>query len=314
MGIGAVLTGVRLRSRSSGGVAIAPRVRLDSGVSAPASAVQAVPAPAQRGWRWVLVPVVVFALVSLTVGILARHDPRSTGYFRLFFEDPIHLKAGFATAAVVLACFQLLTAAWIFRKLPWSKPAWVNPAHRWSGRLAFVCTLPVAYHCIFKLGFRSPTNRVLVHSLLGCAVYGAFAAKVTIVRLHRFPRLVLPIAGGLLFAILVGVWYTSAVWLYRRTAPGPAAYAGINTVPANADAAAGKAVFTSAGCGSCHVLKVARANGQIGPNLDSLQPTYDRVLAQVQHGGGGMPAFDKQLSAQQIRDVAAFVSTNAGSG
>ena len=29
-------------------------------------------------------------------------------------------------------------------------------------------------------------------------------------------------------------------------------------------------------------------------------------------GGGGMPAFGGQLSEQQIRDVAAFVATNAG--
>jgi hypothetical protein len=129
-----------------------------------------------------------FGLVALTAGLLARHEPRAKGYFQLFFSDPIHLKAGFATAVVVLACFQFFTAAWIFRKLPWRKPAWVNPVHRWSGRLAFVLTLPVAYHCIFKLGFRDPSTRVLAHSLLGCAVYGAFASKVTIVRLHRFPR------------------------------------------------------------------------------------------------------------------------------
>jgi len=121
-----------------------------------------------------------FALVSLTAGLLARHSPRSKGYFRLFFSDPVHLKAGFATVVVVLACFQLFTAAWIFRKLPWSKPAWVNPVHRWSGRLAFAFTLPVAYHCIFKLGVQDPDTRVLAHSLLGCFVYGAFAAKVTI--------------------------------------------------------------------------------------------------------------------------------------
>ena len=70
-----------------------------------------------------------------------------------------------------------------------TKPAWVNPAHRWSGRLAFVATLPVAYHCIFKLGFQSGDLRVLWHSLLGSAFYGAFAAKVTIVELKRFPGL-----------------------------------------------------------------------------------------------------------------------------
>src|SRR6476646_426032 len=176
----------------------------------------ATPAPRTRSYRWLAAPLLAFALFALTAGLLANHQPRSKGYFRLFFSDPIHLKAGFANAVVVLACFQLFTAAWIFRKLPWPKPACVNPVHRWSGRLAFAFTLPVAYHCIFKLGFQHASSRVLAHSLLGCAVYGAFAAKVTIVRLHRFPRFVLPLAGGLLFAVLIGVWYTSAVWLYGQ--------------------------------------------------------------------------------------------------
>src|SRR5215210_3923717 len=104
------------------------------------SELAAAPAPATpgtRSYRWVLVPLLAFAFVSLTAGLLARHDPRSTGYFRLFFSDPVHLKAGFATAAAALACFQLFSAAWIFRKLPFRKPRWVNRAHRWSGRLAF---------------------------------------------------------------------------------------------------------------------------------------------------------------------------------
>jgi mono/diheme cytochrome c family protein len=271
----------------------------------------ATPVPAgPRAWRWVLVPLTVGALVSLTAGLLARHEPRSKGYFRLFFSDPIHLKAGFATAAAVLACFQLFTAAWIFRKLPWPKPAWVNPVHRWTGRLAFAFTLPVAYHCIFKLGFQDPDARVLAHSLLGCALYGAFAAKVTIVRLHRFPMPVLPIAGGLLFATLIGVWYTSALWLYRQ-GPPPAA-AATSPIPAAARPAAGAAVFTSAGCGSCHTLAAAGSHGQVGPNLDRLRPSFAAVQQRVVNGGGAMPSFAGQLTPAQIRDVAAFVATRAG--
>ena len=266
--------------------------------------------PQQRSYRWLAAPLAAFAIVSLTAGLLADHDPRSKGYFRLFFEDPIHLKAGFATAVVVLACFQLFTAAWIFRKLPWPKPAWVNPVHRWSGRLAFLLTLPVAYHCIFKLGFQDPSTRVLAHSLFGCAVYGAFAAKVTIVRLHNFPRFVLPVAGGLLFAVLVGVWWTSAVWLYGQNTPAAAATS--SPIPANAHAAAGAKVFASAGCGSCHTLAAAKSSGQVGPNLDAAKPGYDTVVVMVTNGGGGMPSFGEQLSKQQIRDVAAFVATSAG--
>ena len=269
-------------------------------------------APEQRSARWLAAPLLAFAVGSLTAGLLAAHSTRSKGYFRLFFSDPIHLKAGFATAAVVLACFQVFTAAWIFRKLPWPKPAWVNPVHRWSGRLAFACTLPVAYHCIFKLGFQSPSTRVLVHSLLGCAVYGAFAAKVTIVRLHRFPRFVLPVAGGLLFATLIGVWYTSALWLYNHSTNAAPAYAASAPIPANADPTAGERVFTSSGCAGCHTLAAADAHGQVGPNLDKLKPPYDRVKLQVERGSSLMPSFKGHLTPAQIRNVSAYVATYAG--
>jgi cytochrome c553 len=273
---------------------------------------QAHPPPGQRGARWLGVPLLAFAFFSLTAGLLARHEPRSKGYFRLFFSDPVHLKAGFASAAVALACFQLFSAAWIFRKLPWPRPRWIGSAHRWTGRLAFACTLPVAYHCIFKLGFQKPDGRVLAHSLFGCAVYGAFAAKVTIVRLHRFAAPVLPIAGGVLFAVLVGVWYTSSVWLYTHSTNAAPAYALPSPIPASANAAAGAAVFKSAGCGGCHTLAAAGAGGQIGPNLDRLQPTFGRTQAQVEQGGGSMPSFRKTLTPAQIRDVAAYVASHAG--
>ena len=283
-------------------------MRFDSPVAEVAAAP---PAPTTRSYRWLAAPLLAFALFSLTAGVLAHHQVRSKGYFRLFFSDPIHLKAGFATAAVVLACFQLFSAAWIFRKLPWPKPPWMNLAHRWSGRLAFVFTLPVAYHCIFKLGFRSPDTRVFAHSLLGCGVYGAYASKVTIIRLHRFPRPVLPLAGGVLFAVLVGVWYTSALWLYRQsTSAPPPTYS--TPIPPTANAAAGAVVFDQAGCGRCHTLKAAGALGQAGPNLDRLRPSFERAQSQVEHGGSGMPAFGDKLTQAQIRDVAAFVASRAG--
>jgi hypothetical protein len=172
-----------------------------------------------------VVPLLGFALVAVAVGLLAREETISPGtypggWYRLFFTDTLHLKAWFATAAIALACLQLVTAAWIFRKLPIPRPRWVPAFHRWTGRLAFVLTLPVAYHCIFKLGFQTTTTRAVVHSFFGCAVYGAFAAKVLIVRLHRFQWWVLPGAGGLLFAGLLGVWYTSALWFFRLVGVG----------------------------------------------------------------------------------------------
>jgi mono/diheme cytochrome c family protein len=73
------------------------------------------------------------------------------------------------------------------------------------------------------------------------------------------------------------------------------------------DAAAGKAVFTSAGCSGCHTLKAAGATGTVGPNLDQLKPSYARIHAQVIHGGGPMPAFKGTLTDKQIADVSAYV-------
>ena len=74
------------------------------------------------------------------------------------------------------------------------------------------------------------------------------------------------------------------------------------------DATNGKAVFASAGCGGCHTFSEAGSSGSVGPDLDDAAPSFDKVVTQVTNGGGPMPAFKDQLSEQEIRDVAAFVS------
>jgi cytochrome c6 len=73
---------------------------------------------------------------------------------------------------------------------------------------------------------------------------------------------------------------------------------------------AGKAIFTSAGCASCHTLKAAGSHGTVGPDLDERRPSMDKVVERVTEGKGVMPSFKGQLTASQIRSVAAFVSTS----
>jgi mono/diheme cytochrome c family protein len=77
--------------------------------------------------------------------------------------------------------------------------------------------------------------------------------------------------------------------------------------------AEGKTIFTT-NCGSCHTLKEAGTSGEVGPNLDELEPDLATVEHQVQNGGGGMPAFGKEgtLSPEEITAVAMYVSTEAG--
>jgi mono/diheme cytochrome c family protein len=74
----------------------------------------------------------------------------------------------------------------------------------------------------------------------------------------------------------------------------------------------GKAIFASAGCGSCHTLKDAGASGTVGPNLDQLKPPAATVARQVTNGGGAMPPFKGQLTGAQIQAVAAYVAKVAG--
>lgn len=77
------------------------------------------------------------------------------------------------------------------------------------------------------------------------------------------------------------------------------------------DPAKGEPIFASAGCNSCHTLSAANATGTIGPNLDDAHPSFDKVVERVTEGKGVMPSFKGQLTDEQIRDVAAFVSESA---
>ncbi|HUH15771.1 MAG TPA: cytochrome c [Gaiellaceae bacterium] len=76
---------------------------------------------------------------------------------------------------------------------------------------------------------------------------------------------------------------------------------------AEGDAAAGESVFASAGCGGCHALDAAGSSGAVGPNLDQSQPDAELVETRVRNGSGAMPAYEGQLTDEEIADVTAFV-------
>jgi hypothetical protein len=164
------------------------------------------------------------ALIALSLGIYGNvHEPASDLSITLGFKDTITMKVWLASAAILCALFQLFSALWMYGKLPLRDgPAWLGAAHRISGRLAFLLSLPVAYHCLYQLAFQDTTTRVLAHSLLGCLFYGAFAVKVVCVRSHSLPGIALPLAGGAVFTILVATWLTSGFWFISNNGfPSP---------------------------------------------------------------------------------------------
>lgn len=135
------------------------------------------------------------------------------------FSTTIAGKAWLATGAVTLAIVQVLTASRMWGKLKRVVPlsfATAKRIHRWSGRLAVILTIPVFFHCVTMLGFKTPDARVAVHSIAGSFVYGVLAAKLLVIRWKGYPHWVLPVLGGSLAAVLTTLWLTSSLWYFTR--------------------------------------------------------------------------------------------------
>jgi hypothetical protein len=176
------------------------------------------PTPSQvpSGVAKLVVPSLLGGLVALTLGIYGRlHHPTGIAVSIAGFSSLGYVKTWLATVATVFAIIQVLSALVMYGKIPHvPAPSWIGTVHRWSGRIAFVTAVPVAMHCLYALGFQTYSTRVLVHSVLGCAFFGAFTVKMLILPKRGLPGWVLPVAGAVVFMVLIGVWFTSAYWFF----------------------------------------------------------------------------------------------------
>lgn len=173
--------------------------------------------------RSMAVPLTAFAVgavVAVLVGVFGKiHDPTLDGTTTLGFATVIEMKVVLSTVIAVLAVLQVIGALWLYGKLGTEPPRWLGRAHRTSGAVTLVLAVFVAYHCLWALGLETGTvhgepvaTRTVVHGLLGCAVIGALVVKVVAVRSRRASGWFLPVAGGLLFTLLIVVVLTSAGW------------------------------------------------------------------------------------------------------
>jgi Family of unknown function (DUF6529) len=173
--------------------------------------------PPRAGRLKVLFPLLAGAAVSIALGVYGNvHDPAGKGAIDLAFIRTVVLKVYLASAAAVIALFQLATALRLYGKISFPRvvPSWLGMLHRVTGTVAFVLVVIVAYHCLWALGFQRYEPRLLFHSILGCFFFGAFTAKVIVVQSKNLPGWWLPLAGGSLFTALVLLWLSSAGWFF----------------------------------------------------------------------------------------------------
>ncbi|MEU6578152.1 DUF6529 family protein [Streptomyces sp. NPDC046805] len=181
--------------------------------------------PANRRWLygvlWMLLPIAV--MVGLFWYGRVHIPDYTSSLFGQRGGDAVRLKAQLGSALMCLALIQLFLALWMYGRLPAlrSAPHWVPPTHRLVGLITFLFSIPIAVHCITAYGVELADPRVALHSLAGCFLYGAFVAKVIVVRHRRWPGWALPLAGGTLVVAIALLWYTAALWyLNGFEAPG----------------------------------------------------------------------------------------------
>jgi hypothetical protein len=174
------------------------------------------------------VPLAAFAagaVVAVLLGVFGKvHNPTIGGTTTLGFRTVIDMKVALTAVIGVLAVLQVVGALWLYGKLGIRAPSWLGTVHRISGVAALLLSVFVAYNCLWALGLESGRFangakvpvRTVVHGVLGCAVFGAVVVKVAAVRSRRSPGWFLPVAGGLLFALLIAVVLTSAGWYLNK--------------------------------------------------------------------------------------------------
>ncbi len=118
---------------------------------------------------------------------------------------------------------------------------------------------------------------------------------------------IIPVALALSLAMSLGYAQSS-----KKKNEKPAKTA---KVAAKGDPAKGKELF-EAKCNICH--NPDSKEKKIGPGLQGLKDgklpsgkdaTHDNILANVNVGGGGMPAFKELLTDEEKEDVVAYVMT-----
>ena len=170
----------------------------------------------------VVAPLAIGVTVAVALGVYGSiHDPTGRSFAVLGFESVSAWKSGLASAVVVLFVAQLGLALRFNDAATEDHPvpSWAMDTRRILGTLSFGLSLPVVFHCLWALGFRSDDTRLLVHSLAGCVAYGVYVANVTGDQQQRGPWGSAQLGAALGIA-LMAAWWSSAAFHFSSVVVG----------------------------------------------------------------------------------------------
>lgn len=164
---------------------------------------------------WLALPILIGALVSLALGIYGKnHKGQSVVAFVNGFEKLVNVKSWLAMIVLAGLLVQLFSALTMWGKIKNFNPPWIGTVHRWSGRIAFFTAVVIGVYCLYGVGFQTFSVQATVHSTLGCLFFGVFVIKMLVLTKSGLKGWILPVVGGVCFAVLALVVASSAIWYF----------------------------------------------------------------------------------------------------
>ena len=257
--------------------------------------------------------IAVGAAVSVALGAFSVvHEPTGRDFVLYGFDSA----TGWKNALTLVVAVLLIAQAAIGFKLAGllglratTRP-WLLELRRLIATLAVGFSLPIAFHCVWVLGFGDDSPLIALHSILGCIAYGCVVAALWPDHRKRAP---LDTGGGNWARAVSAVRYTvgvaaatAVVMLFTLQRAAPLAEARKTLPTASIDAQE----FYTEHCADCHGND---GSGGVGTRLAGLvssrYPDPAVQSAVVAEGRNTMPAFAKVLTPAEIAAVTLYTRT-----
>ena len=251
------------------------------------------------------------AAVAVALGVYSvLHQPTGRDFVLYGFESAASWKNALTLVVAVLLTAQAalgFKSAGLFG-LRATTRRWLLEFRRLLATLAVGFSLPVAFHCVWVLGFGSDSPFITLHSILGCIAYGCVVAAMWP---DNRKRAQVDTGGGnwvravATTQYIVGVAAATAVVLLFTLQASPPQAEAQQALP-SIDA---RALYAEH-CANCHAND---GSGGVGTRLVGLvlsrYPDPAAQSAVVAEGRNTMPAFAKVLTPAEIAAITTYTRT-----